>query len=92
MAYDSNKHAIFSDRMKAWFDSFQNLRDELIRLDEIYINETTSGADVAFVDTGNATKQEHIDGIVLMRAMKDFVEGGAVATLDRTSNVTAFTQ
>ena len=28
--------------------------------------ETTSGGDVDFVDTANATKQEHIDGIVFM--------------------------
>ncbi len=92
MAYSAEKHAVFSDRMKNWMNSFQNLRDELARLDEIYTNETTSGANADFVDTSNATKQEHIAGIVFMRAMVDFVEGGTVPTLDRRSNITAFTQ
>lgn len=92
MAYSAEKHSVFSGRMKNWFNSFQNLRDELSRLDEIYLNETVSGADVAFIDTDNATKQEHIDGISLMRDLVDFVEGGAVTTLDRRPNISAFTQ
>ncbi len=92
MAYSAEKHAVFSDRMKNWMNSFQNLRDELARLEEIYTNETTSGAHADFVDTGNASKQEHIDGIVLMQSLVDFVEGGVVPTLDRRSNITAFTQ
>lgn len=92
MAYSTTKHAVFSDRMKNWMNSFQNLRDELARMDEIYTNETSSGADAAFLDTDNATKQEHVDGVVMMRAMVDFTEGEAVATLDRRSNITAFTQ
>ncbi len=92
MAYSAEKHAVFSDRMKNWMNSFQNLRDELARLEEIYTNETTSGDDVDFVDTANASKQEHIDGIVFMQGLVDFVEGGVVPTLDRRSNITAFTQ
>ena len=92
MAYSAEKHAVFSDRMKNFMDSFQNLRDEMARLNEIYTNEAISGAHADFVDTPNATKQEHIDGIVLMRRLVDFVEGNAVATLDRRSNITAFTQ
>ncbi|KKN09817.1 hypothetical protein LCGC14_1042900 [marine sediment metagenome] len=92
MAYSAEKHAVFSDREKNWFNQFQNLRDEAGRLDEIYTNETTSGADADFVDTPNASKQEHIDGIVFMRRLVDFVEGGVVPTLDRRSNITAFTQ
>jgi hypothetical protein len=92
MAYSAPKHDVFSERMKNWMNSFQNLRDELARMDEIYTNETASGADAAFVTTDNASKQEHIDGIVLMRALVDFTEGSAVATLDRRSNITAFTQ
>ena len=92
MAYSAAKHAVFSDRMKNWMNSFQNLRDELARLDEIYTNETSSGSDESFIDTSNATKQEHIDGIVMMRALVDFSEGNAVATSDRRSNISAFTQ
>ncbi|KKN09809.1 hypothetical protein LCGC14_1042820 [marine sediment metagenome] len=77
------KHAVFSDRMKNWFNAFQGARDELARLDEIYTNETVSGAHADFVDTPNASKQEHIDGIVFMRGLVDFVKGGVVPTLDR---------
>ena len=92
MAYSLEKHSVFSDRMKNWMNSFQNLRDELARMDEIYINETVSGADADFVDTSNATKKEHIAGIVFMRDLVDFTEGNAVSTLDRRSNISAFTQ
>jgi len=92
MAYSADKHAVFSGRMRNWFLAFQGLRDELLRLDEIYVNETASGEAAEFVDTDIATKQEHVDGIVFLRAIKDFTEGTAVATLDRRSNISAFTQ
>lgn len=92
MAYSQAKHNVFTDRVQDWMGSFQNLRDEASRIDEIYTNETSSGADAAFVTTSNATKQEHIDAIVFMRAFVDFTEGGVVSTLDRRSNITAFTQ
>ncbi len=61
-------------------------------MDEIYTNETASGVDAAFVDMDIATAQEHVDGIVFMRDLVDFIEGNAVATLDRRSNISAFTQ
>ena len=92
MAYSARKHIVFSVRLKNWFGSFQNLRDELARLDEQYVHETASGTDENFADTEIASVQEHIDGIVFMRALKDFVEGGVVSQLDRTSNITAFIQ
>ena len=93
MAYDADKHGHFSRRMQHWFKTFQVLRDELTKLDEIYTNETSSGSDAAFVTTGIATKQEHIDGIVFMRALDDFNDGSAaVSQTDRRSNITAFVQ
>lgn len=92
MAYSRAKHGVFSERMKNWFNSFQNLRDELARLDEIYTNETASGADTNFTDTSIATAQEHDEGIVFMRAVVDFTEGGTVPVLDRRNNISAFTQ
>lgn len=92
MAYSAPKHAVFSDRMKNWFNSVQNSRDEGARLLEIYAHETASGTHVDFVDTSNATKQEHMDGIVFMEAFVNFVEGGDITKLDRTSNITAFVQ
>ncbi len=92
MAYSAPKHRVFSQRMKAWFEALQNLRDEAVRLDEIYTNETASGSDAAFQATNVATKQEHIDGIVFLRAFKDFIENGAVSRADRVPNITPFTQ
>ena len=92
MAYSAAKHQIFSQRSEQWMRTFQTLRDELAKLDELYVNETASGAHADFTDTAIATKQEHIDAINMMRALVDFTEGNAVATLDRVSNITAFVQ
>ena len=92
MAYSATKHQRFSERMELWFRTFQAQRDELLQIDEIYTNETASGTDADFTDTTIATEQEHIDGIVFMRALKDFVENGVVPQLDRTGKITAFTQ
>ena len=92
MAYSAPKHEVFSDRMRDFFGSVQNLLEEGERLDQIYINETASASDVAFVDTSNATKQEHIDGIVFFRAYRDFIVGNAVVTLDRRPNISPFVQ
>ena len=92
MSYSAAKHQRFSERMQQWMKTFQAQRDELARIDEIYTNETASGGDAAFTDTDIATEQEHIDGIVMMRALKDFVENSAVATADRTQSISPFTQ
>ena len=92
MAYTANKHDVFSRRMENWMKTVQALRDEIAKLDEIYVNETASGADDAYTDTAIATEAEHTDAIVFGRAFVDFIENGAVSTLDRTSNITAFTQ
>ena len=92
MAYSAVKHDVFSGRMKNWFMSLQNLRDEAARLDAIYLNEAVSGEDAAFVDTETATKQEHIDGIVFIRTFQAMIENGEVAQADRVGNITAFTQ
>ena len=93
MAYDTTKHQRFSERVQQWFMTYQALRDEMARIDEIYTNETSSGSDAAFVTTDIATKHEHIDGIVFMRALDDFTDGSAaVSQTDRRANITPFTQ
>jgi len=92
MAYSAGKHTTFSRRMQNFFNTFQSLRNEMASLDELYINEAASGGDAAWVDTPIATATEHTDGIVFMRALTDFCEGGVVATSDRRSNITAFVQ
>ena len=92
MAYSSANHERFSERVQKFMVIVQGLRDEGEAIDQVYVNETASGSDSEFVDTPIATKQEHIDAIVFYRVFKDFVEGGAVATLDRRANITPFLQ
>lgn len=92
MAFNARNMVNFSLRMKNWVDNFNAQFHELEDIDRIYIDETASGSDPEFVDTENGTKQEHIDMIVFMRAMKDFRDGGVVSTLDRRSNLTPFLQ
>ena len=71
MAYDANKHQVFSDRVKAAMRTVHDtINREMETLDDIYINETASGADAAFTDTDNATEQEHVDAITTMRAFQ----------------------
>ena len=93
MAYSAKKHDIFSQRIKNFAISFEGAMVEAKKLDQVYINEGASGSATDFVGNGTATKQEHIDLIVLIRAFVDFTEGSAAAPqLDRRPNLTAFTQ
>lgn len=91
MAYSAQKHEVFSQRMTNWMRTLWELKTESERLDAIYVQETGSGTDSAFADTSQATEQEHVDGIVFMRAFQDFIDGSAaVSQTDRTANITPF--
>ncbi len=90
MAYDANKHQIFSDRVQNLARTIQSAREEALLLDAIYINETASGSDPAYIDNDNATAAEHTDMVLLMRSLKAFLENEAVATADRQQWLTAF--
>lgn len=68
----------------------QNVRDECEALDAIYTNETSSGSDPSFTDTSLATKDEHIDVILLARDIDKFFTNQAVSTLDRVQWLTPF--
>ena len=92
MAYTAGDHERFSRRMQRFMLRLQSLRDEAAKLVEIYSNETSYGAHAEFVSNDIATKQEHIDGIVLMQALALFVENGTAPQLDRTQTITPFTQ
>lgn len=71
MAFDANKMQEFSRRVqKAMKACHDTINREMETLDDIYINETASGAHADFTDTNIATEQEHIDAIVAMRAMQ----------------------
>ena len=93
MAYNAQKHDKFSDRMTLLFHAIQSVLDEGEKLDQIYLNETGPGTDPAWVDTENATADQHVDGITFYRALRDFVDGSAQPPQsDRRSNISAFTQ
>ena len=93
MAYSSTNHTTFSKRVDAWVKNFQASLEEFARLNTIYTNETASGADSEFIDTGNGTKEEHISMIVFGRELEDFVDGSsAVSQTDRRSNLSPFLQ
>ena len=90
MAYSASDHQKFTVRMQKFMQNMNALRAEGKAIEEIYVNETGSGGDVDFIDTEIATKQEHIDGIVYIMAVEAFNENMAVATLDRTQQMTPF--
>ena len=92
MSYEVANHEVYSERTKNWCKAAQSLLEEAKRLDTIYTNETASGADPEFVSNDNGTKDEHIDVVVMYRAYVDYVEGNAVATLDRRPVLSPFTQ
>lgn len=96
MAYSAEHHAVFSQRMKNWIQNLNQAYIEAGALDDIYLNETASGTDPAWVDTANATAAEHVDGIVLLRRIRDALAmDGQSQTLtaeDQTSRMTPFLQ
>ena len=92
MAYDSKHHASFSGRVKDLMRGLKNIQEIVDRLDTIYINETASGIDPAFVDTDDGTEQEFIDAIVTMRDFEKFLTGQAVTPTDHTSRISPFLQ
>ena len=92
MAYEARDHNVYSDRTKNWCKAAQSLIEEARRLDQIYLNEAASGADADFIGTNNGTKTEHQDVVTMYRAYIDYIEGAAVATLDRRSVLSPFTQ
>lgn len=69
--YNAAKHAVFGERVKAAITALHDVVNrEMETLDDIYTNEAEGGTHADFVDTGIATKQEHIDAIVMMRAFQ----------------------
>lgn len=89
--YDAGKHDVFTRRMINWMQQLWTLREEAQRLDAVYTEESASGSDAAFVDTGYVTKQELINAIVFQRTFNAMIDGSqAVTQTDRTSNITPF--
>ncbi len=96
MAFSADHMTTFSERTKNWIQNLQNAYAEAGKLDDIYINESASGTDPAWVDTPNATAAEHVDAIVLMRRLRDALAlDGQSQTLtaeDQTARMTPFLQ
>lgn len=92
MAFNASKMEVFSRRCRNLCSSLQGIREESERLLAIYHNETAYGEDAAFADTSLATKQEHIDVILLCGDLASFFGNAAVATVDREQWLTPFLQ
>ena len=88
--YTQFHHQNFQNRLTNWFRTFQQLREEAVRLDNIYVHEANSAAEPAFTDTAYNTVTELTDGITFMRAIETAVTGGEVLSIDRISNITPF--
>jgi hypothetical protein len=93
MAWSEQKNTIFFQRARDWAAAVANLDEERIRLANLYNNEARPGGvdDPAFVDTSIATKQELIDlATNVMTPLNAFVNGGAVANVNRVPYLTPF--
>lgn len=96
MAYDANKHNVFSDRCKAFITNLHNAYIEAGKLDDIYLEESASGTDPAWVDTSNATAAEHVDAIIVMRRLRDALafdgQSNTITPEDQTARFTPWLQ
>ncbi len=96
MSYDARKHEAFSTRMQNWIRAVNNLYEEAGTLDDVYTEEAVGGAHASFVDNLTATKAEHIDGIVLIRRLRDALaldgQTQDLTSEDQTARMTPFLQ
>lgn len=92
MAYTPANHQVWSQRIKNWVVGMQAQLEEANKLDLIYTNEGGNTGDPDYVDNANGTAAEHTDVVTMMRAYKDFIEGNAVATLNRQIVMSPFLQ
>lgn len=92
MAFTDSNMQTFSKRIQNWMLAAQNLRDESARLTAIYVNETASGSDPQWGDTGIALAAEHVDAINCFLDFKKFWENVELAAVDRQVWITPFTQ
>lgn len=96
MAYNEQKHKVFSDRAKNFIVNLHQLYIEAGVLDDIYINEAVSGGDAAWTDTENGTADEHVNAILVMRRFRECLglddNAAALASQAQTSRMTPFLQ
>lgn len=90
MAYTSEQHQAFADRVKNFMIRYQELREEAARLDAIYISESNSGEDIDFTDVGNYTETQLTNAISLFRDFKLFNENGSITAAFRTIWINPF--
>ena len=96
MAYDQAKHNVFAERMRNWVRELKQLYAEAGDMDDIYLNEGESGNHAAFVDHDIATEAELVDGIILMRRLRDALaldgQSNNLTSEDQTARITPFLQ
>jgi hypothetical protein len=92
MAYTSENHDTFCIRMQRLMQRFQAAREEALKLNAIYVNETTSGTDPEFTDHSIALKTELQDAVTFCTDIEKFVDNQVVPQEDREQWMTPFLQ
>ena len=71
MSYNANQHATVVQRIENAMRAVNDvIAREMAELDDIYIEETASGADPAWTDHGDYTEGELVNAIVAFRAFE----------------------
>ncbi len=91
MAYDARRHDLFMRRVNNLAQSMDAIRREAAKLDTMFLSESASGSDPAYVDHELGDAIEATDMITVMRAYEAFLSNAAVAVADRQDNLSAFT-
>lgn len=92
--YNEQIHTATTVRIRNGMRALKNLAVEFGGIDDIYVHETVSGTDPAFVSNSIATKDEFVSSIVLMRRILDALaldgQTANITSEDQTANLTPF--
>lgn len=99
MAYDANNHNVFAQRCRNLARELHQLKIESQALNDIYVNETVSGAVPAWTDNDNgpiASNAEMTELMNLGQRLRDMLamdgESQVIAVEDQTARLTPFLQ
>lgn len=89
MAWNTSNNGVFFERLKNWAKSYQGIRDEGQRLNDLWVAEGVSSSG-DFTEVDGITPAEATDLIVMLVAVKDFTENEVVSQGDRVPTLTPF--
>lgn len=88
MAWNASNQASFEARLFGMARALQNVRDELDRLADLYVQESVA-SDPAFIGD-QVTTAEMTAMISMLNELRDFFENGVVAQANRVDVLTPF--